>query len=43
MIDRNSGIYDKKEEVTWFQWITKKEKRIVKTEDKEITLLLKMK
>lgn len=41
MIDRNSGIYDKKEEVTWFQWITKKEKRIVKTEDKEITLTVK--
>ncbi|CAG2237019.1 unnamed protein product [Mytilus edulis] len=41
MIDRNSGKYDKKEEVTWFQWITKKEKRIVKTEEKEITLTAK--
>ncbi|CAC5358843.1 unnamed protein product [Mytilus coruscus] len=41
MIDRNSGNYDKKEEVTWFQWITKKEKRIVKTEEKDITLTVK--
>ena len=36
------GVYiDVNEEIAWSQWVTKKEKRMIKSEEKEIVITVK--
>lgn len=41
IIEQNSEKFDNTEEIRWFQWFSKKEKRMIKNEEKEITLTVK--
>jgi hypothetical protein len=41
IIDVNAKGFDGNDEISWYQWSTKKEKRNIKNQEKEITITVK--